>query len=429
MLKTISLFTGMGGLDFGFELAGFKTVCAVEIDPMSCKTIRLNTDWPLIEGDIHRITSEEIMEVAGLRPGESDILIGGPPCQPFSKSSYWATGDSLRLEDPRADTLVAYLRVLKETQPRAFLLENVHGLAYKGKDEGLKFLLDGIEQINSDVGTNYRVSWKKLNAADYGVPQMRERIFLIGSRDGLSFNFPQPTHTSVNEERGLFDTQYLLPFKTAWDAIGDLQQNVDDPSLKVGGKWGDLLASIPEGENYLFHTRRGGGKPLFGWRTRYWSFLLKLSKSRPSWTIQAQPGSAIGPFHWKNRKLTIQEMCRIQTFPDGLTFNSGRTETQRMIGNAVPSLLAEILGVEIRRQFFGHKIVKKPCLLPSFKKCPPAERTVDCPEKYLIYVGDHKDHPGTGKGNKKLKKAPQLHRSRKDKLNSPDNSLAEQLFP
>ena len=121
----------------------------------------------------------------------------------------------------------------------------------------------------------------------------------------------------------------------------------------MSGKWADLLPTIPEGLNYLWHTSRGGGVPLFGWRTRYWSFLLKLAKSKPSWTIQAQPGSAIGPFHWKNRKLSARELCRLQTFPDDLSFDTSQNQIQRMIGNAVPSLLAEVLAWEIRTQLLG----------------------------------------------------------------------------
>ena len=92
-------------------------------------------------------------------------------------------------------------------------------------------------------------------------------------------------------------------------------------TLTVGGKWADLLPTIPEGQNYLWHTNRGGGSQLFGWRTRYWSFLLKLAKNLPSWTIQAHPGSSIGPFHWRNRKLSVPEMCRLQTFPTAWNSN------------------------------------------------------------------------------------------------------------
>ena len=397
-LNAISLYTGAGGLDFGFEAAGFHTAVALELDPVACRSIRRNRpDWNLIEGDIHDVSSDEILSAAGLRVGEADILIGGPPCQPFSKSSYWVNGDALRLDDPRADTLTAYLRVLRDTKPRTFLLENVFGLVYKGKDEGLRHLLDGVASINRVAGTNYRVSWRLLNAAHYGVPQVRERVFLIGSRDGQGFAFPRQTH-GLPDGRQLIGDQ-LEPYRTAWDAIGDLADAPRDPSLTVGGKWGALLPSIPEGHNYLWHTNRGGGLQLFGWRTRYWSFLLKLAKGRPSWTIQAQPGSAIGPFHWSSRKLTSREMCRFQTFPDDVTLDCGRTDVQKMLGNAVPSLLAEVLAQEIRRQLFGDRR-----RLGGLKLAPPVRPAMPGPEavepvpiRYRELIGDHPDHPGEGR--------------------------------
>lgn len=392
-LTSISLYTGIGGLDFGFEAAGFHTAAAVEFDAVACRTLRLNRpNWNVLEGDIHKITSKEILNSAGLRPGEPDVLIGGPPCQPFSKSSYWVNGDALRLDDPRADTLTAYLRVLRDTKPKAFLLENVYGLAYKGKDEGLRLLLDGINLINRETGTNYSVNWKMINAVQHGVPQGRERVFLIGSRDGRKFKFPNPTHGS-SEETGIIGA--LEPYRTAWDAIGDLDQTSSNMS-DVGGKWGDLLPSIPEGQNYLWHTNRGGGKRIFGWRTRYWSFLLKLAKNQPSWTIQAQPGSAIGPFHWSNRRLTPQEMCRIQTFPDGLVFDCGRTDIQKMIGNAVPSLLGEVLAREMKAQLFTGRTNLAPLLLipPRRYPIPPPESVAPVPRKYVNLIADHPDHPG-----------------------------------
>lgn len=405
MLKVVSLYTGVGGLDFGFEAAGYETAVAVEIDSAACKTIRLNRKWPVLEGDISTISSEQIIEAASLVSGEADILIGGPPCQPFSKSSYWVNGDSLRLDDPRAGTLGEYLRALRDLQPKAFLLENVYGLAYKGKDEGLKFLLKGIEQINREKGTNYVVSWQMLNAAQYGVPQNRERVFLIGSRDGIRFQFPSPTHYAPDTGPSLMEVG-CEPYRTTWDAIGDLPSYPDEPSLKVGGKWGDLLPSIPEGQNYLWHTNRGGGSPLFGWRTRYWSFMLKLSKSLPSWTIQAQPGSAVGPFHWNNRKLSVQELCRLQTFPDGLCFDCGRSTTQKMLGNAVPSLLAEVLARAIREQLLGGALVLEPLrLLPPLRTpIPPPEKVKPLPSKYKQLIGDYADHPGERKGQRAAKR-------------------------
>ncbi len=404
-LTAISLYTGVGGLDFGFEAAGFRTGAAVELDAACCRTVRRNRpEWGLLEGDVHDISSDTILRTAGVEAGNVDVLIGGPPCQPFSKSSYWVNGDALRLDDPRADTLTAYLRVLRDTRPRAFLLENVYGLVYEGKDEGLRHLLAGIEQINREIGTRYTVTWKMLNAAHYGVPQIRERVFLIGSRDGMPFRFPAPTH-APREEIGLLDA--CEPFRTAWDAIGDLPRMPNEPSIEVGGKWGDLLPSIPEGQNYLWHTNRGGGERLFGWRTRYWSFLLKLAKDQPSWTIQAQPGSAIGPFHWSNRKLTSREMCRLQTFPDDLVFDCGRTDVQKMLGNAVPSLLAEVLAREIRRQLLGDDRNPEPLkLIPRVRRpVPEPEPVMPVPPKYRSMIGDHPDHPGEGRLSGKLKKA------------------------
>jgi len=405
VLKVVSLYTGIGGLDFGFEAAGFRTAVAVEIDSSTCETIRLNRPWPVIERDIHNVTSEELMSVADVSSGEVDVLIGGPPCQPFSKSSYWVSGDSLRLDDPRAGTLGEYLRVLRDLKPKAFLLENVYGLAYKGKDEGLQFLLAGIEQINKEQGTNYDVNWQILNAAQYGVPQVRQRVFLVGSREGTRFQFPSPTHYALDKESTLFDAA-CEPYRNAWDAIGDLPSEPEESSLTVGGKWGDLLPSIPEGQNYLWHTNRGGGSPLFGWRTRYWSFMLKLSKALPSWTIQAQPGSAIGPFHWRNRKLSVQEMCRLQTFPDGLKFECGRSLAQKMLGNAVPSLLAEVLARQIRYQLLEDRTDLGRLLLlpPRRSPVPSPEKVESLPEKYKHMIGEHADHPGERKGIKARKR-------------------------
>ena len=396
-LTAISLYTGAGGLDFGFEAAGFETAVAVELDAVACRTLRQNRPkWPLIEDDIHNVSSQEILDTAGLKAGEADVLIGGPPCQPFSKSSYWVNGDALRLDDPRADTLTAYLRVLRDVRPKAFLLENVYGLVYKGKDEGLRHLLEGIEQINRSTGTRYTVNWRMLNAAHYGVPQIRELVFLIGSRDGVPFQFPAVTH-SEPDENGLLGS--CEPFRTAWDAIGDLPRMPNEPSLAVGGKWGDLLPTIPEGQNYLWHTNRGGGEQLFGWRTRYWSFLLKLAKNQRSWTIQAQPGSAIGPFHWCNRKLSVKEMCRLQTFPDDLEFDCGRTDVQKMLGNAVPSLLAEVLAREIGRQLIGDPAEPGALrLLPPVRQpVPEPEAMATLPKKYHAMIGDYPDHPGEGR--------------------------------
>jgi len=407
-LKAISLYTGVGGLDFGFEAAGFETAVALELDPVACRTLRLNRPWEVMEGDIHHITTGEILEKAGLGVGEADILIGGPPCQPFSKSGYWARGDSRRLKDERSGTLRAYLRVLREARPKAFLLENVQGIAYRDKDEGLRQILDELATIDAEHGTRYRESavWQSVNAASYGAPQLRERVFVIGSRDGVPFAFPEATH-APSERVASGEAAGLAPYRTVWDALGDLPERPNDPELAASGKWADLLPTIPEGQNYLWHTPRSacapenaarGARALFGWRTRYWSFLLKLAKDQPSWTIQAQPGSAIGPFHWTSRKLSAQELCRLQTFPDGLEFDCSRSAVQKLLGNAVTSLVAEVLAREIRRQIFGNsQDLGALKLLPHDRGAPPAAAPLPTvPEKYLGLIADHPDHPGEG---------------------------------
>jgi DNA (cytosine-5)-methyltransferase 1 len=400
--RVISLFSGAGGLDYGLEAAGFETAVALEFDHACCETLRANRPWPVIERDVFEVPTDDLLATAELRVGEADLLVGGPPCQPFSKSGYWRRGDALRLEDPRANTLSAYLRILRDALPRAFLLENVEGLAYSGKDEGLKLLLDSVGRINRETSSNYRPELAVLNAAEYGVPQLRERVFLVASRDGAPFVFPHPTHADLEAPgsvRDLFASSALQPFRTAWDAIGDLKPEAAE-DLAVRGKWARLLPSIPEGQNYLWHTDRMAGLPLFGWRRRYWSFLLKLAKNRPSWTIQAQPGPAVGPFHWDNRRLSMRELCRIQTFPDDIVIQGGRSSIQKQVGNAVPSLLAEVLGREIRRQFLGQRVSRaEPKLLPPRRTpVPPARPATRVPTEFRRLIGDHDAHPGTGKG-------------------------------
>ncbi|MEE9392686.1 MAG: DNA cytosine methyltransferase [Planctomycetota bacterium] len=398
---TISLYSGAGGLDYGLEAAGFETRVAIEMDKDACKTLRANRpSWQVLEDRIEEVSSSVLLEAAGLKRGEAALLVGGPPCQPFSKSGYWSQGDTKRLDDPRAKTLDQYMRVVGDTLPQVMLLENVAGLSFSGKDEGIQLLFRNLEQINRKHGTKYTPNCKILRLVEYGIPQLRERFFMIADKDGRQFDFPLPTHRHPNQpvdNEALFDSNLKNP-TTAWDAIGHLDPPPSEESLHVYGKWADLLPSIPEGENYLWHTPRKGGVPLFGWRTRYWGFLLKLAKRKPSWTIQAQPGSSIGPFHWKNRRLSTSEMLALMTFPD-VTIVGGRTAIQRQLGNAVPSLMTEILGREILRQFFGLRRRKPYVLdLQAAQSTPRAERLKRVEEKFLHLIGDHADHPGTGLG-------------------------------
>jgi DNA (cytosine-5)-methyltransferase 1 len=398
-VNVISLFSGCGGLDYGIEAAGWNIIYQNDFDRHSCDTLKLNGRMNAQCAPLEDVSTNDIRRYVGSTK-DVDLVIGGPPCQPFSKSAYWSKGDTLRLKDPRADTINEYFRVIETFKPKAFLLENVRGINYNGKEEGFQLLIKKISEINRKTGTDYRPSWKALNAANFGVPQLRERFFLVALRGGKEFVFPEPTHfdtVQTRENYTLFNNN-LLPYRTSWDALKNLHPD-DDEKLKVGGKWGKLLPSIPEGENYLWHTDRKGGVPLFGWRTRFWCFLLKLAKNKPSWTIQAQPGSAIGPFHWDNRKLSWKELAALQTFPSDFRINASRAEIQRQIGNAVPSLLAEVLGRSLMKQVFG-KTYKDPLILSIERNdaIPPPGRVQPVPDEYLSLKGIHEPHPGTGKG-------------------------------
>lgn len=397
-MSVVSLFSGCGGLDFGLEAAGWTVAYRNDLDRHSCATLRLNTDGYVQCAPVEEVSSSEIRRCVGSDSNAVDLVVGGPPCQPFSKSAYWSRGDTLRLKDPRAATLDEYFRIVEELKPKAFLLENVHGIGYSGKEEGFQFLIRRIREINRNTGTDYRPSWAVLNAADYGVPQVRVRFFLVALRNGSDFVFPKPTH-GTRESAGatLFEID-RQPYSTAWDALADVKPDPGE-KLDVGGKWGKLLPSIPEGENYLWHTDRKSGLPLFGWRTRYWCFLLKLAKAQPSWTIQAQPGSAIGPFHWMNRRLSWRELAALQTFPVSFRIDSPRVEAQRQIGNAVPSLLAEVLGRALRKQVLDARCDEQLQLAVPRRGCIPLPEGVQpVPDEYLPLIGDHAPHPGTGKG-------------------------------
>jgi DNA (cytosine-5)-methyltransferase 1 len=387
MRRVVSLFSGAGGLDYGFEAAGYRTVLAVDADHDCCDALRNSRAWRVHEADVTQVRSDTLLQLAGLRKKEIDVLIGGPPCQPFSKSGFWRTDGARRLADPRAQTLGAFMRIVEDTLPKAFLLENVQGINYSELDEGFSLLLRYIDRINKRTGTRYHASYTVLNAADYGVPQIRHRLFLVAHRDGGSFVFPTPTHGST------------LAYRTAWDALGDVAPD-DDELLTPTGKWARLLPSIPEGQNYLWHTARGGGLPLFGWRCRYWTFLLKLAKDQPSWTIQANPGPSCGPFHWENRRLAIRELARLQSFPDSARFSGSTWAQRQQVGNAVPSLLAEALAREVAVQFFGAR--RSPTLpkllLPSRGAPPRKQRRAPVPAEYYRFIGGHREHPGAGRG-------------------------------
>lgn len=387
--RTISLFTGAGGLDYGLEAAGFTTAVAIESNHDACETLKANTAWKVIEKDLGQVASSDILAAGNIKKQEVSLLAGGPPCQPFSKAGQWHSGRPPGLNDARADTVRLFMRVARETLPAAVLLENVPGFA--GSNGALGVVEREFDAIRRQTGCRYELSSKILQAADFGVPQRRERFFLVACRDGVTFQFPDATHAEV-------ETESLQSYLTAWDALGD--SDPGDEQLEPSGKWAALLPSIPEGCNYQWHTDRGGGLPLFGWRTKYWTFLLKLAKDKPSWSIQAQPGPAAGPFHWKNRRLSVSELCKLQTIPSGTKIRGDLLSRRKQVGNAVPSLLGEILGRSILSQVFGATSVSpRPELLPRRRSGrPPAARTLEVPKEFLTLKGEHAAHPGTGLG-------------------------------
>lgn len=361
-LTVLSLFTGAGGFDLGLEAAGFQVIGAVEADHDCRRTLTLNRpEWPVAKKhDIHSYSAIELAKEFALSPKKLTLLSAGPPCQPFSKSGYWKHGDSKRMADPRAKTLHALFDIIEHLLPRVVLIENVGGIAFTNKDQGLKYILRRFKGINSSKRTRYQPKIFKLNAAEYGVPQIRERVFIIAIRDAIDFVLPSPTH-HLEAKPG----EKTLPAITCGEAIGKMSPAAGTQPLKVGGRWANLLPSIPEGKNYLWHTEKGGGKRVFRWRSRYWSFLLKLSRDKPSWTIQASPGCATGPFHWDNRKLSIEEAATLQTFPPNYKFESSYTSSFKQIGNAVPSAIGELFGRAIRKQVLGENISIKLSLIPK----------------------------------------------------------------
>ena len=342
-LPAISLFSGVGGLDLGAKKAGFDIRACVEVDADSVASLRANlhSDCPerVIEASIVGLPTEAILERAGLRRGEASLVVGGPPCTPFSKSGYWLEYKRLGL-DPDASLLEEFARVVREAKPRVALLENVHGLAYSNQNvRPFRRLIAAL----TDAG--YHVATRVLNAADYGVPQLRKRLIMYATYGSTPPEFPQPTHSGWSETRRSFNTA-LPPYVSSREAIGDLEARDDlhEPEEEVNGTFGDLLRIVPPGENYLHFTReRGHPEPIFKWRTRYWTFLLKLDPARPATTIQSQPGPYVGPFHWNSRRLRVLEIKRLQTFPDDYVVRGTRRSAQVQIGNAVPPNLAEIV--------------------------------------------------------------------------------------
>ncbi len=356
--SAISLFSGAGGLDLGCEAAGFETRAAVESDPTARQSLLANaaSHFPSLTRertfqDIITLDYDRLLDAAILEPSETDLLHGGPPCTPFSKSGYWLAYKRAG-EDPKASLLDHYVEALHAIRPKALLMENVFGLAYQNHNRPiLERFIAGVH----DAG--YALDHKIILAADHGVPQLRQRLICVGIRSDLldqpaatwRFDWPTDTHAGPHERRVDWDTS-LLQHVTAAQALESLDPADNPPEVEeaIDGTYADALREVPPGENYLHLTaKRGHPNPRFMWRARYWSFLLKLHPDRPSPTIQGQPGPWVGPFHWEDRRLRVAELKRLMTFPDNYLVCGNRRDQQLQLGNAVPPLLAQRVAAQL----------------------------------------------------------------------------------
>ena len=364
-LKTISLFSGAGGLDVGLDqTGGFEALACLEFEEQFCETLRLNRDQgrfgspdtKIIQADLSTYDPFELMDLLGLKPGELDVLVGGPPCQSFSTAGRRGT-----VEDPRGQLIWDYLRFVDAFKPRYFLMENVRGLlsaAMKHRpiaerpDKGgppltadeepgsvVAAWVDDLHKI--DAGA-YRVDSFEVNSVNYGAPQLRERVLFIGTREGHLIDFPQPTHGPTPEAPD------RLPFTSLGDVLDGFHE--DSPVLMdFSPRKKGYLAQVPPGGNWRMLpdevARESMGRAYFakGGRSGWWR---RLSWDLPCPTITTLPNhsstSMCHPFEL--RVLSVGESARIQEFPDGWQFIGTPAQQMKQVGNAVPARLGKVAG-------------------------------------------------------------------------------------
>lgn len=361
-IKTIDLFAGAGGSVIGSVQAGHEVGVVVEWDKFACETLRSNQrdhGAEVIQDDVSNFSGKELRSRAGVSKSEALIVSGGPPCQPFSKNSYWTdSGDDAKYrrarskgekaekpapittakEDSRRDMLFEFLRICVESKADAFVFENVPSIVHPRNKKTFERLVKAFSSEGFE--TNFCV----LNASEFGVAQNRKRMVMIGSRARKPL-LPQPTHSAESGE------MILSPLVSSSDAISKFgSKKYKEDGEEVSGRWADQFFEVPPGMNYKALTAWAGHpNPSFEAETRFWNFLLKLHPDRPSWTIAASPGPWTGPFHWNNRRLRTPELAALQGFPEGYNFEGSRRERVRQIGNAMPPALARVAVDEAAR--------------------------------------------------------------------------------
>lgn len=338
-IQTIGFFSGAGGLDIGSQLAGAKVISSLDFDRDSIATMKANKYFAHathFHKDIKEMNAKDYLEILKLNNPEKLILVGGPPCQPFSKAGYWVTHKNrLGSEDPR-NMIGQYLRIVEEFRPDGFLLENVESLLHPKNSQAVTDLKEAIDKLG------YKFIVYRADALDFGVPQKRKRVFFIASKRNI---VGEPTKTHGSEKQRQLNKN-LLPFEKVIDWIGkfDTDKYFEKEELTTGKTYDEELKQIPPGQNYFALTERNGHpNPRFEANKRFWNFLLKLNPHQPSWTIAAQPGPWVGPFHWNNRRLRVPEIAAIQTFPEDYYFVGTRRSIQKQIGNAVPAILGKAI--------------------------------------------------------------------------------------
>lgn len=331
-LYAYSLFSGGGGFHIGLKKAGFKVLVANDFEPMSAETHKAN--WPktpFLLKDIRLVSGKELLKLAGgVKP---DLIFGGPPCQGFS-----TLGAKLSA-DPRNNLFDHFVRVVEELNPKCFLFENVKSLTTMYDGQYKDYIIKKFQEIGYDV------SYKVLNAADYGVPQNRHRVFFFGTKLKHHFDFPSPLFGQKSKGN--------KPYKTLGDAIMDLSKLTEEDipnhsALEHSKIVIERYKLIKEGEKLPPKDKL----PKHLQRSNFGNTYKRLHRNEPSLTMV--PGNNAFPIHpTLNRSLTPREAARIQSFPDKHIFKGDRRRQCILVGNAVPPLLAEILGNEIIKHFNG----------------------------------------------------------------------------
>ena len=354
--RYISLFSGGMGLDLGLEMAGFSTAVCVENDPEAVQTIKLNRPELPVLGDVVSVSGADLRAAGGFGDAEIALVVGGPPCQAFS-----VFGKRGGIEDLRGQLLFEFVRLVKELQPHAFIMENVRGLlsmpivpATKKDPAMLRdspeiyahgSLLRLLSERFANIG--YRVDCYVVNAVNYGAPQIRERIICIGNRHGLTTDFPAPQFSNRIEDN-------LPPFTTLGDVIGKGFKDPCQEVMNFSPRKLRYLAMVPEGGNWrslpIDIQQESMGKSWFlkGGRSAYWR---KLSFAFPSPTVVTMPNHAgTSMCHpTELRAITVGEAAAIQEFPPDWKFSGNATAKFRQVGNAVPTRLGRVAGDVVKQ--------------------------------------------------------------------------------